>query len=376
VPLSRKMLFHQGSSSVPVKTSAEDTRLSLAALWTPDPSNAVKVRQGVVNGPGATSAFAPCQVVAGSGQVTVKPGRVVIQGSATSQGAYVGTIDTDTVRTVAAAAVGAGLPSAGQFKAGRVIVRVYDQLYDGGSRDDWDVEIHCGSAAATPGAAALPAVVNNSLQLRTFTVDSAGAVTLAGAADYTTPRGGIPVVPQADNFPGAYDGQYRDVIGLGLQRWSASGFWDGVSQWQQPLLRLRANHGQFIPNAAWSSLSWNIEDYDTHGMYDVASNDKIVVCRRAGYYQVSAGWSIQGAVHGRRIISIWKNGAAEGIARTNWAPNPGGDDVGVECAGLVSMNVGDWLEVAAWQNAVEGVVQVASAAHAQPVFNVHFVRAW
>lgn len=203
--LARKMLFHQGLVTAPVKTPAEDYRLTTGGLWAPEGTDALKVRSGVVAGPGAPG-FTACQVVAGGGQVTVKPGRVVVQGAAANQGHYEGTIDADQTRTVAAATIGAGLPAAGQFKAGRVVVRVYDQLYDGGAVDGWDVEVHLGSSAASAGAAGLPPVVGNSFTLRTFTVDSAGAITLGGATPYTAPGGGRLPVTAATRPAAPFDG--------------------------------------------------------------------------------------------------------------------------------------------------------------------------
>jgi hypothetical protein len=228
VPLTRKLLFHQGSSGTPVKTPAEDYRVTAAALWLPDGTSAVRVASGAVFGSG-TPGFSACQVVPGSGQVTVKPGRVVVQGNTVGQGAYTGTIDTDQVRTLAAATVGPGLPSAGQFKGGRVLIRVYDQLY-GDGQDGWDVEVHQGASAASAGAAALPALPSTGslLQVQTYTVNSSGTLTLTGTTPFVSPLGSIqPVVADGltavghDGASGVFDGQYRDRARR-LERWSAS----------------------------------------------------------------------------------------------------------------------------------------------------------
>lgn len=190
--LSRKMLAHEGLAAAPVKLPAEDFRLNLGAGWTPDGASPLGVRSGIVWGPAPAGVAAPCGLVAGSGQITVKPGRVVIQGAVSTQGHYVGSIDVDQVRQMAAAKGSAGLPSAGQYKAGRMVAHLYDQLYDGGTTDAWDVEMWLGTAAATASAATLPAVPSNAVQLGTFTVDSSGAVTLTGGAVYTSPYG-VPV---------------------------------------------------------------------------------------------------------------------------------------------------------------------------------------
>ena len=218
---SRKILFQQGVTGALVTHPAEDVRLTGGGLWSPDALDAMKVRTGIVAGRGLAGA-APCSVEAGSGQLVIRPGRFVIQGSTALQGHYEGTIDQALTRTLSTAQVGSGLPGAGQFKAGRVIVRVYDQLY-GDAKDGWAVEVHMGAAAATAGAAAYPTMPSSSLQLATFTVNSAGAITLgATLPSFTVPRGGVLPVDASENGVGAYTGQYRDHAVMGLQRWNGT----------------------------------------------------------------------------------------------------------------------------------------------------------
>lgn len=371
--LNRKMLFHQGLTANPVKTSAEDVRMNLGALWTPEGSGSTtKVREGVVAGGPSPTGFLPLEVVPGVGQLTVKPGRVVLQGTAANQGSYVGTVDVDQVRTVAGAARGAGLPPAGQFKAGRIMVRVYDQLYDGGTVDGWDVELHLGTAAATAAAAQQPSAVPTSFTLRTFTVDSTGAFTLGGAAPYTVPRGGITPVPRGDTDPGSYEGQYRDQYGIGLQRWSElTNSWEGISGWQNPVFRARQNSKPSLPSGVWTTMWWDAVDIDTHGVWFSARPTEIII-PRMGYYWIQAGFGLTGASSGRRIIQVFRNGVGEGIARAAWAGS-GGDDIGVECSGLLHAFAGDVLTIGMWQD-TGATFQVSSVPHSPTNVHLSFQR--
>src|SRR4051794_1861454 len=221
---------HQGLAANPVKTPAEDFRLNLGALWTIDGADAIKIRSGIVWGQTPAGASGPCGVSTGTSSVTVYPGRVVIQGQATNQGAYVGTIDAPTTVTMAQAKTNPGNPASGQFKKGIVVIRVYDQLYDGGTQDGWDVEVYLGAPAATLNAAVTPAVPSNSLLLRNLSVTSAGVVTLSGNPIYTAPAGspipvqstgGAPTSPWEGCTVWEYDTQLE-------KRWNTSGQWEIV----------------------------------------------------------------------------------------------------------------------------------------------------
>lgn len=196
--LPLKPLFLQGTVAAPVKTPAADTRLALGGLWTPDGADAIKVRSGVVWGPSSAAGTTPCGVYTSgtAGTLNINPGRLVIQGPTEQQGAYLGAITALTPRRVADFG---GLPTAGQFKAGRVIARVYDQLF-GDPVDGWTVELLLGSPATTAAGAVFPPLPAGALLLRNFTVDSNGAFTLSGTPTYTTPAG-TPVVCTSTTRP-------------------------------------------------------------------------------------------------------------------------------------------------------------------------------
>jgi len=217
--LTRKPLFLQGTVAAPVRTSAEDTRVALGGLWTPEGSDPIRVRSGIVAGGGN-----PCAVTSPSaGNLQVAPGRLLIQGPVAGQGAYLGAITAAITRRPADYG---GLPTAGQFKGGVIYARVYDQQY-GDQADGWQVDILLSSAqlTANAAAAAIPAVPAGGVLLRNFVVTSAGAFTLSGEPKFTVPLGGIlPIYASESGSPGSYGGQVRRHPTNGLERWTGTGW--------------------------------------------------------------------------------------------------------------------------------------------------------
>jgi hypothetical protein len=234
--MPRRLVVQQGTDAAPVKTPAEDWRLGSGGLWAPS-SVSLQARAGVVAGSAPAGATRPLDVVAAAGGVfTVYPGHFVLQGGPTNSGAYMGVVDAATVRTIP----GGSLPPSGQFKAGYLLIHVYDQNY-GDTKDDWDIEFLLGASATTANGAVYPAfpVGMSYLQLRAFTVSSTGAVTMGSyLPSSTVARGGIVPVPVGEAMTGSYGGQYRDkaidaTSGMGrLERYNKV-----ADVWEQPISR-------------------------------------------------------------------------------------------------------------------------------------------
>lgn len=150
---------------------------------------------------------------------TVGVGRAVVQ-SSIARGAYPVAVTAPVPLTFAD----------GDAQYGRidlVVLRIYDDEYDGSGRSEAAVEIVPGTPAAVPVAPAVPDV---SLLLFTVAV-AANTSTGGGGIPWTTastdlrpttvPLGGILPTRSDDTAAGGYPGHYRDITDT-LQRWSGS----------------------------------------------------------------------------------------------------------------------------------------------------------
>ncbi|MGW0118288.1 hypothetical protein [Streptomyces sp. NPDC003327] len=197
----------------------EDTRLNQIGATTP--VNPVQVRSGILPG-----SYGGLHRLAGfwtegtaAMSVTVHEGRAVVQGDI-SQGVYPVALTTPQVLTFA--------PGTGQVRKDLIVIRIYDNLYDGQQRQEAKVEIVQG----TPGSPNPPAVPPRSLALYEVTVPATasagtGGINWASALkDMRTPVvsiGGILPV-EGPVLPGGYPGQYQDTANNQLQRWDG-GAW-------------------------------------------------------------------------------------------------------------------------------------------------------
>ncbi|MCX4698628.1 hypothetical protein OG252_21835 [Streptomyces sp. NBC_01352] len=158
---------------------------------------------------------------AGTMTAVVFHGRAVIQGT-TTQGAYPVALDEDITVTFAD----------GDAQHGRIdllVLRVYDDAYDGSGRTEAVVEIVQGTPAAAPVAPTTP-----DLALPLFRVSvPAGTSAGTGGIPWTTSTtdlrttlvsaGGILPVYNNATAAGSYPGQYQDNDNSGfLQRWNGT----------------------------------------------------------------------------------------------------------------------------------------------------------
>ncbi|MEU6377499.1 hypothetical protein [Streptomyces sp. NPDC046909] len=203
--------------------SREDTRLvSLGALT---PTSAVATRSGILPGSGDGQWHVSGLAVTGTtGAMTasVSPGRAVVQG-ADGQGAYPVALTQYLPLTFAD----------GDAQYGRidlVVLRVYDDAYDGSGRTEAVVEIVKGTPAATPAVPATPSLALPLYQVTVAKGTSAGgggipwSTALADQRQATVAVGGILPVT-IGSTAGAYPGQYRDNYGQ-LQRWTGTAWAD------------------------------------------------------------------------------------------------------------------------------------------------------
>jgi hypothetical protein len=335
---TRKALFQQGLDASPILHPAEDVRMSLAgALWTPDGSDPVKVRSGRVHGPGVTSTAVPMTVsTPSSSTLRVTAGRWVVQGLTALSGAYWGTLDAQFDRAIP----GASLPAAGQFKAGILILRVYDKRY-GDVQDGWDIEALLGASAATVNAAVYPSLLGTVLELRRFTIDSAGTITLGVYGPVTAPYGADvhctsdtkPANPylgmtiyEGDSFlRSRWDGASWEILGwLGAANTSAQGVPQASLIYTAPVVA----HNVASDMVNWSTVT--LPTVGTQALFSYVSN-AFIRCLRKGKVRVrlycfsdhtSAGRSKLGITMSRQN-GVWSSELPDTRLRTTGFPAAG-----------------------------------------------------
>ncbi|MET9432963.1 hypothetical protein [Streptomyces sp. NPDC006551] len=194
----------------------EDTRLNQIGATTM--VNPVQVRSGILPGSydGKYRLSGFWMTNASAMAAIVSEGRAVIQGDV-SQGVYPVALPASEQVTFAA----------GDAQYGRidlVVLRVYDNLYDGSNRNEAKVEIIQGVPDPAPKA---PAAPPRSLPLYEVTVPAGVSAGNGGIPwetslkDLRTPVvsvGGILPV-EGPVLPGAHPGQYQDTADGQFQRW-------------------------------------------------------------------------------------------------------------------------------------------------------------
>jgi len=204
----------------------EDTRLNQVGATTM--VNPVQVRSGILPGSydGKYRLSGFWMTGASAMAATVSEGRAVIQGDI-SQGVYPVALPVAEQVTFA--------PGDAQYgRIDLVVLKIYDNLYDGSSRNEAKVEVIAGVPGATPVAPAAPA---RSLPLYQVTVPAGASAGNGGIPwntalkDLRTPVvavGGILPV-EGPSLPGAHPGQYQDTASNELQRWDG-GKWVSYPQ--------------------------------------------------------------------------------------------------------------------------------------------------
>ncbi|WP_329255859.1 hypothetical protein OG223_31425 [Streptomyces sp. NBC_01478] len=242
--------------------SREDTRLiSLGALT---PTSAVQTRSGILPG-SATGLYRingfTLTGTTGTMSGTVSPGRAIVQ-STDSRGAYpIALTEFENVTF-----------ADGDAQYGRIdllVLRIYDDVYDGSGRTEAVMEIVKGTPSATP---AVPTPPDVSLPLFEVTVP-AGTSSGTGGIPWTTGLTGrrtatvgvggiLPITTDTAN--GSYPGQYRDLNGQ-LQRWSGTAWADYpvLPTWQNWTPAWTTNTGSATPSFGNASLSCRYVKFGT-----------------------------------------------------------------------------------------------------------------
>lgn len=123
-----------------------------------------------------------------------------------------------------------------------------------------------------------------------------------------------------------------------------------------PSLRLNANVAQSQATSAWTTLTYNVEDEDTDGMWTSGSN---ITCNTSGLYQVNASstWAVN--TTGSRLVRFAVNGVAlNGRASSSGVATY---ETSVSLSKCVRLAVGDVFTVQTWHNVGSALNSYVSA---------------
>lgn len=110
--------------------------------------------------------------------------------------------------------------------------------------------------------------------------------------------------------------------------------------------RFRATRGtQSIPNATWTKVEFNSEDYDPYGDYDHVTNYRYTAPVDGRYVIAALATISLSTASARTILAIYVNGAR--ISRGNQiiAEGSGSEDYGVVAADVLDLAANDYIEI-------------------------------
>jgi hypothetical protein len=170
----------------------------------------------------------------------------------------------------------------------------------------------------------------------------------------------------AGDIEGNTAGQYTK--NSGALRCNALGPWGQTTGANLGIgCRIRNSGVVSIPNATFTSVTFNTEIVDTDSMFDVAVNNYRVYINSAGPYQVSTCIGFNANATGVRAVKLLVNNSFE-IAYESTAGFTGDSNV-MSISTVHTFNAGDYIEVQAYQTS-GGALDLMALSQAFPVLAV------
>lgn len=117
-----------------------------------------------------------------------------------------------------------------------------------------------------------------------------------------------------------------------------------------PRAQMRQIVAQGIVNITWTSLTFTAEDMDSHSGHDNVINNSRYTAQVSGVYLLNGGVWFDANTTGVRMCRWAKNGTILVGSGVEAAPVSGGQTALAAKGYLVSLNVGDYVELQAWHN--------------------------
>lgn len=137
-----------------------------------------------------------------------------------------------------------------------------------------------------------------------------------------------------------------------------------------PMAVLTQATAQTYTNGVAAQITFDTTVADTYTGHSNTTNNSRYTAQVAGWYQVDGTVSWNNISGGDRTVAIWKNGSAVSYYGSG---NPAASiniNPSESASGLVQLNVGDYVEIAAYQNSGGSIATHANGS-SMAVFWVH-----
>lgn len=146
---------------------------------------------------------------------------------------------------------------------------------------------------------------------------------------------------------------------------------------KKPIARLRSTVAQSVPSGTWTSVTFDVEDVDTDpdtiGGHSTSSNTSRYTARYAGWYRLGGGCGFAANTTNRRGTRWAVNGTAVNGTEVQIQTTTGNEAIPPARGDLVFLNVGDYVELQAFQNSGVALLTAATTTQ-QPSMAVTYER--
>jgi hypothetical protein len=126
-------------------------------------------------------------------------------------------------------------------------------------------------------------------------------------------------------------------------RSDGSGGWVLINPLDQPRCKVFNSVNESIPNAAFTAVTFDSEEFDTDSMHSTVTNTDRITFNTAGTYLVGASIDFVANNAGYRSVHISKGGTVALVLQTQVTNMVGPPDAEFSCNVIAAFIVGDWI---------------------------------
>lgn len=143
-------------------------------------------------------------------------------------------------------------------------------------------------------------------------------------------------------------------------------------QLSPPILKIRQTIAQSIPNNANTPLNYDTEEVDSSGMHSTVTNTSRATAVYPGWYWGAGCYTAAASAAGIRTLQWAINGAVQnGMGSDYTTIGAGASNRLGAIGGMWFLNVGDYLELSAFQNS-GGALNTAVSTVEQSTMSLHW----